>query len=299
MKKIFRKEVIIGVCVLAALAILFFGINFLKGVNLFKASNYYYASYTNVEGLAVSAPVTLNGFKVGQVRSIEYEYDNPGHVLVEMSLDKQVRVPRGSEAILGSDLLGTASIRLHLASANDMHDVGDKLIGVNQAGMMDAIGNSVMPAVEQILPRIDSLMMSLNALVGDTALRNAVQRLDRITADLSVTTRNLATATANLGPIAKNVNGITANVNTMTEDLTALTAQVKDLPVDTLFADLQATAENLRQLSAQINDPNSSLGMLMNDPALYNNINSAVQSLDSIFVDIKKNPKRYISIKLF
>ncbi|MCM1452010.1 MAG: MlaD family protein [Clostridium sp.] len=299
MKKIFRKEVIIGICVLAALAILFFGINFLKGVNLFKASNYYYASYTNVEGLAVSAPVTLNGFKVGQVRSIEYEYDNPGHVLVEMSLDKQVRVPRGSEAILGSDLLGTASIKLHLAKADDMHDVGDKLIGVNQAGMMDAIGNSVMPAVEQILPRIDSLMMNLNALVGDTALRNAVQRLDRITADLSVTTRNLATATAHLGPIATNVNGITANVHDMTEDLSELTSQVRELPVDTLFADLQATAENLRALSAQINDPNSSLGMLMNDPALYNNINSAVQSLDSIFVDIKKNPKRYISIKLF
>lgn len=299
MKKIFGKEVRIGICVILALAILFFGINFLKGVNLFKASNYYYASYTNVEGLAVSAPVTLNGFKVGQVRSIEYEYDNPGHVLVEMSLDKQVKVPRGSKAVLGSDLLGTASIKLALAPAADMHSVGDKLIGVNQSGMMDAIGQTVVPAVEQILPRIDTLLMNLNALVGDTALRNSVGRLDRITADLSVTTRNLAAATSQLGPIASNVNGITGNVNTMTEDLAVLTGQVRDLPVDSLFADLQATADNLRALSEQINNPESSLGKLMHDPALYNNINATVQSLDSIFVDLKKNPKRYVSIKLF
>jgi len=299
MKNIFRREVKIGICVLLALAILFFGINFLKGVNIFKASNYYYASYTNVEGLAVSAPVTLNGFKVGQVRSIEYEYDNPGHVLVEMSLDKQVKVPRGSQAVLGSDLLGTASIKLQLANTADMHDIGDKLIGVNQSGMMDAIGQTVVPAVEQILPRIDTLLMNLNALVGDTALRNSVRRLDRITADLSLTTRNLAAATSQLGPIATNVNGITGNVNTMTEDLAVLTGQVRDLPVDSLFADLQATAENLKALSEQINDPNSSLGMLMHDPALYNNINATVQSLDSIFVDLKKNPKRYVSIKLF
>lgn len=299
MKKIFRKEVIIGLCAIAALAILFLGINFLKGVNVFKAANYYYASYTNVEGLAVSAPVTLNGFKVGQVRSIEYEYDNPGHVLVEISLDKQVKVPRGSEAILGSDLLGTASIKLKLAPASEMHSIGDKLIGVNQSGMMDAIGENVMPAVEKILPRIDTLMMNLNALVGDTALRNSVQRLDRITADLSVTTRNLAEATAQLGPIAKNVNDITGNVNTMTDDLTQLTGQVKELPIDSLFDDLQATTQNLRALSAQINDPNSSLGKLMHDPSLYNNINATVQSLDSIFIDLKKNPKRYVSIKLF
>ena len=85
MKKFFRKEVVIGLCVIAALAILFFGINFLKGVNLFRAANYYYATYTNVEGLAISAPVTINGYKVGQVREINYQFDNPGHVVVSAS----------------------------------------------------------------------------------------------------------------------------------------------------------------------------------------------------------------------
>ena len=110
MKQIFRREVMIGLLVILALVLLYFGINFLKGVNIFKAANYYYASYNNVEGLAVSAPVTLNGYKIGLVRSISYDYNRPGNVIVEMSVDKSLRLPKGSTASLGSDLLGTASI---------------------------------------------------------------------------------------------------------------------------------------------------------------------------------------------
>ena len=95
-----KKELIIGLCVLIALLVLFFGINFLKGVNLFKAANYYYATYTNAAGLQQSAPVTLDGFKVGQVREINYDYTNPGHVKVELSVDRELRIPKGSEAVI-------------------------------------------------------------------------------------------------------------------------------------------------------------------------------------------------------
>lgn len=100
MKKFFSKELTIGLCVVLALLILFFGIDYLKGINVFKASNYYYVSYTNVNGLAVSSPVTASGFKVGLVREIRYEYDNPGHVLVEISLDKALKIPSGTKAEL-------------------------------------------------------------------------------------------------------------------------------------------------------------------------------------------------------
>ena len=100
MKKLLSKELIIGASVLLSLLILFFGIDYLKGINVFKSANYYYASYTNVAGLTQSAPVTLNGYKIGLVREINYEYDNPGHVLVEISLDKQLKVPVGTKAPL-------------------------------------------------------------------------------------------------------------------------------------------------------------------------------------------------------
>lgn len=297
MKKIFRKEVIIGICVLVALAILILGIDFLKGVNVFKPTNYYYASFENVEGLAVSSPVMLNGFKVGQVREMEYEFDNPGHVLVEMSLDSRLKVPQGSKAVLGTDILGTASIVLHLSKSATDHSVGDRLIGENSSSLLASAGD-MLPAVQQIFPKIDTLLTNLNAVVADPALTASVKRLDAISVNLQTTTQRLAAATAQLGPIAADVKQITGNTSNITSDLAQLSGQMKNLPLDSLVADLQTTTANLRALSDELGKPNSTLGRLINDPSLYDNLNTTISSLDSLFVDIKKNPKRYISIKL-
>ena len=282
---------------LVALAILILGIDFLKGVNVFKPTNYYYASFENVEGLAVSSPVMLNGFKVGQVREMEYEFDNPGHVLVEMSLDSRLKVPQGSKAVLGTDILGTASIVLHLSKSTTDHSVGDRLIGENSSSLLASAGD-MLPAVQQIFPKIDTLLTNLNAVVADPALTASVKRLDAISANLQTTTQRLAVATAQLGPIAADVKQITGNTSNITSDLAELSGQMKNLPLDSLVADLQTTTANLRALSDELGKPNSTLGRLINDPSLYDNLNTTITSLDSLFVDIKKNPKRYISIKL-
>lgn len=299
MKKVFNREVIIGLSVIVALAILFFGIDFLKGVNVFKPANYYYATFTNVEGLAVSAPVTINGYKVGLVRSIDYEYDNPGHVRVEMSLDSHLKVPQGSEAILGSDLLGTASISLKLAPANNFHGIGDELIGKNASGMMDALSNDLLPSVYKIMPQVDSLLWSVNRLVGQPALVSSIERLDKITAELEIMSKNLALMSGKLGPLVTDAKTITGNVADITGDVAVLTNQLKDMPVEELMANLKTSSENLKNLSSQLNDPNSTLGLLMHSPELYENLNATVQSLDSLFIDIKKNPKRYVTVKVF
>ena len=282
---------------LVALAILILGIDFLKGVNVFKPTNYYYASFENVEGLAVSSPVMLNGFKVGQVREMEYEFDNPGHVLVEMSLDSRLKVPQGSKAVLGTDILGTASIVLHLSKSATDHSVGDRLIGENSSSLLASAGD-MLPAVQQIFPKIDTLLTNLNAVVADPALTASVKRLDAISTNLQTTTQRLNAATAQLGPIAADVKQITGNTSNITSDLAQLSGQMKNLPLDSLVADLQTTTANLRALSDELGKPNSTLGRLINDPSLYDNLNTTISSLDSLFVDIKKNPKRYISIKL-
>lgn len=298
MKKIFRKEVIIGLIVIVALAVLFIGIDFLKGINVFKAANYYYVSFTDVAGLAKSAPVTVNGFKVGQVREIEYEYDNPGHVLVELALDRNLRVPSGSKAVLAADLLGTATISLEMAKSSDYHAIGDHLIGVNPSGMMDKLSTDLLPSLSGVFPKVDTLLTSINALVGSPELAASVKRLDAITANLEATTRQLNALMATLPPISSNIKDITTNFNQASGDLTAVTAQLRDVPVDSITDNLNSLIANLQELSEQLNSPNSTLGKLTHDPALYNNLNSTVASLDSLFVDIKKNPKRYINIKL-
>lgn len=293
-----KKEVIIGLCAVIALAVLFFGIEFLKGVNVFKPANFYTASYTNVAGLQVSAPVTLNGFKVGQVRDIRYEYDNPGHVAVELSLDKELRIPVGSKAVIEQDLLGTSTVALHLSASKDFHEVGNRLIGETAAGMLDGVSGDLMPKINAILPKVDTLLTNINLLVANPALQTSVSRLDNITLQLEGTMRSINGTAGMLPPVVRNVDGITSNVNTITADLAELSGQLKNLPVDSLLDNLMVVSENLKALSNELDNPNSTLGALTHDRQLYDNLNAASASLDSLLIDVKRNPKRYISIKL-
>lgn len=300
MKSIFRKEVLIGLLVVLALVILFFGINFLKGVNLFKASNYYYAVYNNVEGLSVSAPVTLNGYKIGLVRDIRYDFNRPGNVIVELSLDKALKLPRGSKATVGSDILGTASVNLSLGnSADGFYAIGDTITGCVDAGMMAALSENLMPAVNAIVPKVDTLLTSLNALVANPALHSSVTRLDNITAELNASLVSLRSVMSTLGPVAADIKSITTNVDTITGDLAAVSGRLAAAPVDSMIIDLQTTLANIEQLTAGLQNPDSSVGKLLNDPQLYDNLTASAAALDSLLVDVKRNPKRYISIKVF
>lgn len=302
MKKIFRKEVLIGVSVLAALAILVFGINFLKGVNVLKAANYYYVTYDNVAGLAVSAPVTVNGYKVGQVRDIAYQYDNPGHIKVEISLDKELKLPVGTKAVIVADMLGTATISLEMTNVLTYYKVGDEIPGMVSSGLMAEVTDNILPSVGNVVPKVDTLLSNANTLITDPALAASLQRLDHITTNLEATTITINRILATLPPITSDVKQITTNINHSTKELDYLMKHLNDLPVDSVVISLQSTLDNLRgisdQLNKQMSNPNSSLGKLMNDPALYDNLNTTIGSLDSLFIDIKKNPKRYISIKL-
>lgn len=305
MKKTFSKELLIGLCVLATLLILFFGIDYLKGINVFKAANYYYASYTDVAGLAQSAPVTVNGYKVGLVREIEYEYDNPGYVKVELSLDRKLKVPTGTEAVLVTDMLGTSSIELKMASGKEYHAVGDKLIGVNSKGLMDNVSNEILPAVGNMVPKIDSLLTAVTALVTNPAMTSSVKRLDNIMANLETSTRQLSAVMASVPNIAGdakvtmgNVREISQNLTGLSADLSAAAAELKKMPLDSTLNNVYRITANLEYITRQLNSKNSSAGLLLTDPTLYNNLVNATASVDSLLIDIKKNPKRYISIKL-
>lgn len=293
-----KKEITISICVIVALCLLFLGIDFLKGVNVFKPANYYTATYTNVSGLAVSAPVTLNGFKVGLVRSIEYQYDNPGHVAVELSLDKELKLPVGSKAVIVCDMLGTATVQLELTANKEFYPVGSEVESETASGLMDSVSKDLMPNIAEIFPKVDSLLTSINKLVSDPAVIASVKRLDAITANLESTTNSLNKSVKSLPVLMSGVNSTVDNVNRLTGNLAEVSEDLKSCPLDSTLQNIQQTTENLRMLTQELNNPNSTLGLLMKDPELYNNLNNTVKSLDSLFVDIKKSPKRYINIKL-
>ena len=265
---------------------------------MFKADNYYTASFTNVAGLQISAPVSVNGFKVGQVSNVRYEYDNPGHVLVEMSLDKELKVPQGSKAVIEADILGTATVRLDMAANTNYHNVGDKLIGETASGMMDKVSADLMPSLGRILPTVDTLLTNVNALVADPALAVSVARLDQITASLASTLNSLNRSVAELPAVMRNVQGITENLDSMSGNLNRLTASLDNAGIEATMQNVQAVSLQLKELTEALNSDQSSVGQLLHDPQLYNNLNNAAASLDSLLIDVKKNPKRYISIKL-
>lgn len=299
MKKRFSKEWAIGLSVLVALFIMVFGINYLKGINIFKDANYYYASYTNVAGLTQSAPVTVNGFKVGLVKAIEYEYDNPGHVLVELSLDKHLRVPQGTEAVISVDMLGTASVVLRMSDSKDYYNVGDRLVAVTDGGLMESVSNNIMPAVNALFPKIDSLLTAAATLASDPALAQSVRRLDAITANLETSTRLLSRTMAPMPKITNSAAMTISRVDTVAANLAALSEELKNLPLNATLDNVNEVTSTLASLLKSLESDQSTLGLLMHDQRLYENLNATVASMDSLLIDIKKNPKRYISIKLF
>lgn len=299
MKKFFTKEVKIAITVIISLAVLFWGIEYLKGVNLFKPANFYYVEFENVTGLTDSAPVTINGYQVGLVRGIDYDYES-GALVVLLGLETDLKIPTGSKAVLATDLLGTAQIELKLAQADTYYQVGDKLPGENAIGLMDKVGDDLLPSVAALMPKIDSILTNLNAIVGNPALQQSIDRLDGITANLEASSRQLSQMMSNSMPaIVNNVEGVTANLDSITGSLNVAATQLRSVPIDSTMNNINATTANLNHLTAQLKGTNSSLGLLLNDRGLYDHIDSTIMSLDSLFIDIKKNPKRYVTIKVF
>lgn len=299
MKKLFTKEFIIGLSVIMAIVILFFGIDYLKGINLFKPANFYLANYKNVAGLEVAAPVTIEGYKVGQVREIKFNYANPSDIEVLLALNKELRIPEDSKAVIGSGLLNGAYVEIQLGKSSKMIEVGGRISTETLPDMMASISNDLLPSVQSVMPKIDSLLLNLNRLVSDPALAKSIQSLDGITQNLYHATGSLNGVMGKDVPvILGSTKRVATNLDTITRNLGALSAQLKELPVASTMDNVNEITENLAKFSNQLNNQKSSLGKIMNDPELYERINKITADVDSLILDIQKNPKRYISIKL-
>lgn len=302
MKKLFRKEVTIGVCVIAALVLLFVGIEYLKGLNVFKPANYYYVIYEDVAGLEPAAPVVVNGYKVGQVQSVEYMYDNPGHVKVELSLDKELSLPLGTTADIDVSLLGTASVKLNMGTSKEFYEVGSTIEGRVIPGMLDgvtaALQTDLLPNINSISSRADSLLLSLNNVMGDSAIINTLHNLEQFSGSLNTTMTGVNATISRLPAVLDDVNAIAARLQAITADLNVLSSSLANAPIDQTLNNINQMSEELKQLTEKLNNPDSSIGQLLNGSELYDNINKTIEDLDKLFIDIKENPKRYINVKL-
>ena len=304
-----KKNVLIGLTVVVSICILYWGIEYLKGINLLKPANFYYAKFEKVNGLTVASPVTVNGFKVGQVREITYDYDT-NLISVELSFEKGLKIPDGSTITFSNELLGAAALQLNLGASKTYMEVGSVIPTQMQGGLMDKVGNDMMPALVSILPKVDSIVGSVNQILSNPAIAASVTRCDAITRELAASSAQLTELMASLNKaipgMVHNANGVLANANALTGDLrtttgnlNTITGNLKELPLDTTLNRINATLANVQRLTAKLNNENSSLGMLLNDKKLYQNATSTVASLDSLLQDVKKHPKKYVTIKVF
>ena len=297
MKKYFTKEIKIALTAIVAIVLLYYGISFLKGINLFKSSNTYQVEFADIVGLTVSSPVYANGYAVGIVRNIDYNYDNPGHVVVSVSLDKEMRIPEGSHAELVSSLMGGVTMNLILGANPLKHiSTSDTIRGNIHMGVMDKV-SELVPSVEKMLPKLDSILMSINQLLADPALKNSLHNVEGITSNLQHSTAQLNQLLDNDIPhLTNRLDRIGANVETLTGNL-------KGLDVAGTLARVNSTLDNVNHMTStldnRINSKDNSLGLLLNDRGVYDNLNNTVKSANELMVDLKAHPKRYVHFSVF
>ena len=292
----FTKEVKIAVAGIAAIVVLFFGLQFLKGLSIFSNDASYYAKFADVSGLSSSSPVYANGYKVGVVTDIEYDYSPEGKIIVVLGLDQKMNVPRGSRAELASDLLGNIKINLILGdNPTDLLSVGDTIVGGMETGIMSKVGE-MLPAVEAILPKLDSIMTSLNQLLADPALRNTLHNVEGMTGHLNATSQQLQALSTSLN---RDVPSMMKRADGLLENTQQLTANLSDIDVAGMTARVNQTLANVEQMTQKLNSNEGTLGLLMRDATLYNNLSSTAASADSLLIDFKEHPKRYIHFSVF
>lgn len=294
--KFFNKEVKIAIVAICGLVILFFGMNFLKGLNLFSSANKYMISFKDISGLASSSPIYADGYKVGVVKNIIYDYNNTGGTMVEAEIDEKLRIPKGSSAEIVSDMLGNVKVNLLLAN-NPRERVipGETIQGGINDGALGQMKNMI-PTVMQILPKIDSIVTSVNLLLANPAIASSLQNVETVTGNLTVTTRRLNSLLASL---ESSVPGMVTRTDSILHNANTLAKNLNQIDVAGTVARVDETLDNVEKFTEQLNNNQGTLGLLMRDPSLYNNLNSTMRSADSLLIDLKAHPKRYVHFSLF
>ena len=275
---------------------LYFGLQFLKGLTVFSTDSNYYVKFKDISGLSSSSPVYANGYRVGVVENIIYDFEGAGDIVAVVGINNEMRMPKGTTADIVSDLLGNIKLELRLGDkAAGVLAPGDTIIGGQEQGAM-AKAAEIIPQVQSLLPKLDSILVSVNALLADPALAHSLHNIEQITGSLTSTSNDLNRLTTSLNrqmpQMLENADGLLANTNSLTRNLNEL-----DLAATMQKVDL--TLQNVEQMTAKLNSNDGTIGLLMRDPGLYNNLNATMMHADSLMIDLKRHPKRYVHFSVF
>lgn len=305
----------VGALTAIAITLLILGFNFLKGKSFFDKTHTLYAKYNNVQGLATSNPVTINGMQVGTVYKISTD-KNMKEILVNMTLTKDVNIPVNSVALIKPSLLGTISIEIKLGDATTYIPQNGTIATQNTTGIFNDVLSKVDPVLVQVtkaVTSIDSVLQAVNRILDPHAKNNISATLD----NLNRTTANLITASTSLnvllntqtGALAgtlKNLNSFTGNLDKNNDKITNLVTNLdktatnlSQLELQKTLTTLNSTIDDLQTTIGKLNSTKGTVGLLLNDTKLYNNLTATANKLNLLLDDLKTNPKRYINISVF
>jgi phospholipid/cholesterol/gamma-HCH transport system substrate-binding protein len=310
------NETKVGALTAIAITLLVLGFNFLKGGSVFKTGNFLYARYPDAKGIMVSNPVYVNGFQVGSVYGIKNSDQDLKSINVAIKLKDTYNIPDNSVAEIIKDPLGTPSIQIRLGSTTKYLQSGDTLQTASSIGVLDALTGRLMPVADQLqttVKTLDEVLKNINTVLDPNTkhnLQSVIAHLNQTTASLAVSSlsiqRMLNQQSGSLAQSLNNVNSFTKNladnngrITTMMGNLQQTTENLKQADIKGTVASLKTSVENLNGLLNQLNSKDGSLGLLLNDKTLYNNLNNTVRSANILMDDLKTHPKRYISISVF
>ena len=289
------REIKIALLVIVCGGLLYFGMNYLKGVNLFAPVRYYVGTFENVRELTVQAPVYVRGYKVGQVDKIVYDFTKEKAFDITISVDKHVQVIEGSQMVLVSDgLMGGKAISLEIPAVpvekDKIYATGSQLPTTVEAGLFDKLENELIAKLNTLLAHADSLVVGIDEQLTGNEIKKTLANVEQISSQLKVSAHDIQKLTHEQLP------GVMNGANKAIVGLNDVIRDVKEADIQTTIAKVDTMVGNINTM---VTSKDGTLGLLLNDKTMYQNINATIVSADSLITDLKAHPKRYVHFSLF
>ena len=303
------KSVKVGVLSLLTIFLLYFGINFLKGINVMNNGRVFYAYYDNVSGLTEGNSVTVKGYKIGTITKINFDLEKENLLKVTLHLENGINIPLNTIAkIMSTDLMGTKGISLSLGDTSVMSVSGSELASSIESSLQDEVNAQILPLknkTEQLIGSIDSVMTVITSVLNKDAresLTKSLVSLDRTFSTLSetmlVVDKIVNENEKNISTIMTNFTSISSNLNASNEEIKNIISNFSSISDSLAKADILSTLSSIDKITSKINNSEGSLGQLVNDKELYNNLKDASQELDELIADMKLHPERYLTFSI-
>jgi len=303
----YAREIKVGALATICLFLLFFGFNYLKGVNIFSPTNSYHGVYTHLHGMEEQAAVYIRGHKVGQVDAIRYDFTKDSSFTVDISVNRDISLPVGTRmALIADGLLGGMAIELQFPESTDRFTdraqstdsqepiaKGSFLPTTYVPGLIESVQTDLLAHVDEAVQEVDSLVAQVRAQIGGNHLQATLQNVDRISTDLTYVSADIKQLMQTKVPTIVN------NADTAVANLNIIVADIKQADLKATVARVDTAVDGINSVIADVRDQKGTLGQLLYNKSLYDHIDATVVTADSLLTDLKAHPKRYVHFSLF